>query len=171
MGDDDNVEQKYDDGFFYDHDYDSPLCSAVWYYRSECNGRCKKLAQQSYKREYKHFSAVGKFFLFILSALGIFLLLAVLAQRKKMSTQDALLEETAVKKVGLEMKYIPRVVLGLIIFISLLMLVRAKTLTWFCLILADTSLFAYWSYLKYRAEGHVTIGGVQFYSDDEHSLG
>merc|ERR1712232_1004001 len=80
---------------------------------------------------------------------GIFLLLAVLAQRKKMSTQDALLEETAVKKVGLEMKYIPRVVLGLIIFISLLMLVKAKALTWFCLILADTSLFAYWSYLKY----------------------
>merc|ERR1712037_796200 len=171
MDDDDSAEKKYDDGFYYDHDYDSPLCSAVWYYKSECNGRCKKLAQQSNRREYKHFSFIGKFFLFILSSLGIFLLLAVLAQRKKMSTQDALLEETAVKKVGLEMKYIPRVVLSLIVFISFLMLVRAKALTWFCLILADTSLFAYWSYLKYRAEGHVTIGGVQFYSDDEHSLG
>ena len=101
---------------------------------------------------------------------GFFMLLAVLAQRKKMSQEDALVEESAIKSVGLQMKYLPRIVLGLIVFIALLMLLQLRTLTWIFLLGTDGFLFSYWSYLKYRAEGHVTIGGFQLYSDDDHIL-
>merc|ERR1712238_432379 len=80
-------------------------------------GSVKKLARNSSKST-RTFSATGKFFLFVFSILGFFLLLAVLAQRKKMSTEDALIEEAAVKKVGLEMKYLPRIALGLIFVIA-----------------------------------------------------
>merc|ERR1712238_524759 len=147
----------------------SRLCSATWNYKAECNGKCKKLARNSSKST-RTFSATGKFFLFVFSILGFFLLLAVLAQRKKMSTEDALIEEAAVKKVGLEMKYLPRIALGLIFVIAFLMLLHIRTLTWIFLILTDIMLLGYWCYLKNRAEGQISIGGFQLYSDAEHSL-
>jgi len=165
-------QQNNDDQGYYNTYYtnqNSRLCSATWNYKAECNGKCKKLARNSSKST-RTFSATGKFFLFVFSILGFFLLLAVLAQRKKMSTEDALIEEAAVKKVGLEMKYLPRIALGLIFVIAFLMLLHIRTLTWIFLILTDIMLLGYWCYLKNRAEGQISIGGFQLYSDAEHSL-
>mmetsp|Transcript_15024 Transcript_15024/g.21464 ORF Transcript_15024/g.21464 Transcript_15024/m.21464 type:complete len:370 (+) Transcript_15024:93-1202(+) len=169
QGNDDQA-QAYDDGFYYDHEYESPLCSGAWFYKSECNGKCRKLTNSSSESKSKHFSVFGKFLLFVFSVLGLFLLLAVLAQRKKMSTKDALLEEAVVKKVGIEMKYIPRIVLGIILLVCLLMLLEIKVLTWLSLIIINMFLFGYWCYLKYRAEGKVTVGGIQLYSNDQREV-
>merc|ERR1712238_403624 len=70
-------------------------------------------------------------------------------------------EEAAVKKVGLEMKYLPRIALGLIFVIAFLMLLHIRTLTWIFLILTDIMLLGYWCYLKNRAEAATMVDEVK----------
>ena len=82
-----------------------------------------------------------------------------------MSNEDAFIEEAAVKAIGLEMKYIPRIILALIFFIALLILLHIKALTWFFLISVNAGLLYYWIRLKYRAEGKVEIAGFRVFGN------
>jgi hypothetical protein len=101
----------------------------------------------------------------IIYSIGFLLLLAVLAQRKRMSNEDAFIEEAAVKSVGLEMKFIPRIILALIFFIALLILLHVKALTWFFLLSVNAGLLYYWIRLKYRAEGKVEVAGFNLFGN------
>jgi len=151
-------------------EHDSPLCSVANYYKQKCNGSCKRAARKSNSggssRSYGDgFSPVGKFFLWVLSLSAVFFLLAGLAQRKKMSKQDALIEEAAIKQSGVDKKYIPRIFIGLILFIILLILFKKKTLTWFFLIAINIALLAYWMHLKSKAEQNAAVSGFQLYGE------
>jgi len=82
-----------------------------------------------------------------------------------MSNEDAFIEEAAVKSIGLEMKFIPRIILALIFFIALLILLHVKALTWFFLLAVNAGLLYYWIRLKYRAEGKVEVAGVRLFGN------
>ena len=87
-----------------------------------------------------------------------------------MSNEDAFIEEAAVKSVGLEMKYIPRIILALIFFIALLILLHVKALTWFFLLSVNAGLLYYWTRLKYRAEGKVEVAGIRIFGDSSPTM-
>lgn len=154
--------------------HESMLCSAANYYKETCNGSCKKAAKRAAKNNSstsrmsysEGFSPIGKFFLWVLSLSSIFFLLAGLAQRKKMSKQDAVIEEAAIKSAGVDKKFIPRIFVALILFVVLLILFRKKVLTWFFLVAINVALLSYWMHLKNKAEQHaVAEGGFQMYSE------
>jgi len=167
-----NNNNKNNKNYNYNSYYEnsSPLCSAATNYKETCNGSCRRSAKKngsSTSRGYtgEGFSPVGKFFLWILSLSAIFFLLAGLAQRKKMSKQDALIEEAAIKSSGVDKKYIPRIFVGLILFIVLLILVKKKILTWFFLVTVNVALLAYWMHLKNKAEQNAAVSGFQLYGE------
>lgn len=157
-----------DDNFWNTHGYESSLCSAMWNYKTKCNRKCQKLARTSSSSEPRQgFSPGGKFFLFVFSVLGVFLLLAVHSQRKRMATEDAVMEESVVKKAGLEMKHVVFGIIGIVLFIVIFMLLHKRFLTWVMLIIVDFLLFAYWAYLRFRKEGKVEVGGFRLFGDGD----
>jgi len=158
--------------------HESMLCSSADHYKDTCNRSCRRAANKAGSSSSSKgwgggggswdgdgFSPIGKFFLWVLSLSAIFFLLAGLAQRKKMSKQDALIEEAAIKASGVDKKYIPRIFVGLILFIIILILFRRKVLTWFFLIGINIGLLAYWMHLKNKAEQNAAANGFQLYGD------
>ena len=168
-----NQQQQYY-GQYYQNPYDhqSPLCSTTNYYKGNCNGSCKRAAKKAGSSgSHSHytgdgFSPIGKFFLWVMSFSAIFFLLGALAQRKKMSKTDAVLEDAAIKSAGVDKKYIPRIILGIMLFIILLILFKRKILTWFFLTAVNIGLIAYWMYLKNRAEESAAVNSFQLYGDN-----
>lgn len=150
--------------------YETPLCSAAYNYKNTCNGTCKRAAKRASSGSSSGggfsgdgFSPVGKFFLWVLSFSAVFFLLASLAQRKKMSKTEAVLEEAAIKSAGIDKKYIPRIFVGVAVFIILLILFRRKILTWFFLIGVNVALLAYWIHLKNKADERAASNDYQMY--------
>ena len=91
--------------------------------------------------------------------------------RKKMSTEDALLEEAQAERVGIRKDNMPKVFLGIILFLFILMLFKVKGFLFFLLIAIDTFLIGYWARLEYRQKGRIQLGGFHLYgADDERSM-
>jgi len=164
------------DAYYYEEmqfDYETPMCSAAYNYAQNCNGGCKRATRKVAKGGSRSsggysgdgFSPLGKFFLCVMSLSAIFFLLASLAQRKKMSKTDAVLEEAAIKSAGIDKKYIPRIFVGVAIFIILLILLRRKILAWFFLTTVNVALLSYWIHLKNKADEKAAVGGFQLYSE------
>lgn len=166
-----NNNQYYNDDNYYSGGamsyHKSMLCSTANYYKETCNGSCRRAAKNnsSYSGYSNGFSAVGKFFLWVLSISAIFFLLAGLAQRKKMSKQDALIEEAAIKSSGVDKKLVPRIFIAFIIFIVILILFKKKVLTWFFLVAINIALLGYWMHLKNKAEKNAAVSGFQLYGE------
>ena len=81
-------------------------------------------------------------------------------------------EEASVASVGIKKDHLPKIFLGYIIFIILLILFKAKKLTFFILIITDVILFTYFARLQYRYQGKVEVGGYHIYGekdDDDRS--
>lgn len=169
-GDDDAANgADVDDGFWNYHGYDSAMCGAAWKTKTKCNRQCQRQAKKGAKSYSYHsgFSRPGKFFLFVFTVSGIFLLLAVHSQRKRMATEDAVYEEALVQKAGMKMKHVVFGIIGLIVFTLIFALLKLKFLTWFLLLGANVLLFAYWAYLRFRKEGKVEVGGFRLFGDEE----
>lgn len=173
-GDDDNGDgADVDDGFWNYHGYDSPMCGAAWKTKSKCNRKCQRLAKKGASSYAYHagFTRPGRFFLFVFSVSGVFLLLAVHSQRKRMATEDAVYEEALVQKAGMQMKHVVFAIIALIVFTLIFALLKLKFLTWFLLLGANALLFAYWAYLRFRKEGKVEVGGFKLFGDGEGGSG
>ncbi len=82
-----------------------------------------------------------------------------------MSKTDAVLEEAAIKSAGVDKKYIPRIFVGVAIFIVLLILFKKKILAWFFLIGVNVALLSYWIHLKNKADEKAAVTGFQLYGD------
>ena len=83
-----------------------------------------------------------------------------------MSKTDAVLEEAAIKSAGIDKKYIPRIFVGIAIFIILLILFRRKILAWFFLTTVNVALLSYWIHLKNKAdEKSAAESGFQLYTE------
>ena len=59
----------------------------------------------------------------------VFFLLAGLAQRKKLSKIDAVLEDAAIKSAGIDTKFIPRIIIAHACFIIFLILFKISKVT------------------------------------------
>lgn len=154
--------------------HESPLCATAWYHKNSCNYSCKRSAKKlsassssksSFGAYHAGFSGVEKFFLWFLSFSAVFFLLAGLAQRKKMSKEDALIEEAAIKSAGIDKKYIPRILLGIVVFIILMVVLRRKALTWFLLVFTNAGLLGYWMYLKNKSEKNAAVSNFHLYGE------
>merc|ERR1740139_1079472 len=98
----------------------------------------------------KAFTTTGKIFLWIFSFSAFFFLLAGLAQRKRLSKSDAVLEDAAVKSAGIDKKFIPRIIIAYSLFIIFLVLFKRKILTWFFLTVGNIGLLWYYCHLQGR---------------------
>lgn len=152
--------------------HDSMLCSTANHYKENCNRSCRRASNKVSSSRSSGggwtedgFSPFGKFFLWILSLSAIFFLLAGLAQRKKMSKQDALIEEAAIKSSGVDKKYVPRIFVVIVLFMILLILLKKKVLTWFFLLTINVGLLGYWMHLKKKAEQNAAVSGFQLYGE------
>jgi hypothetical protein len=170
--DDDAWAEDVDDGFESNHGYDSPMCSAAWKTKTKCNRKCQRLATKGASTYSYHagFSPLGKFFLFVFSLSGVFLLLAVHSQRKRMATEDAVYEEALVQKAGMQMKHVVFGIMGIIVLTLLFALLKAKLLTWCFLLGSNVILFSYWAYLRFRKEGKVEVGGFRLFGDGDGGI-
>lgn len=136
--------------------HESPLCGAAWNYKETCNRKCKKAAKNgsSSKRgsggSTEAFTSGGKVLLWLMSFTAFFFLLAGLAQRKKLSKSDAVLEDAAVKSAGIDKKFIPRIIICYALFIIFLILFKRKILTWFFLTVGNIGLLWYYCHLQGR---------------------
>jgi len=133
--------------------HDSPLCGAAWNYKETCGRSCKRAAKNGSSNNgssNKAFTTTGKIFLWIFSFSAFFFLLAGLAQRKKLSKSDAVLEDAAVKSAGIDKKYIPRIIIAYALFIVFLILFKRKILTWFFLLVGNIGLLWYYCHLQGR---------------------
>lgn len=79
-----------------------------------------------------------------------------------MSKTDAVLEEAAIKSAGVDKKYIPRIFVGIAIFIILLILFKRKILTWFSLTAVNVALLAYWVQLKNKTDEKASASGGDY---------
>jgi len=150
----------------------SPLCGAAWNYKETCNRKCKRLAKNgssssSSSGSNSPFSPVGKAFLWMMSFTGFFFLLAGLAQRKRLSKSDAVLEDAAVKSAGIDKKFIPRIIIAYSLFIIFLVLFKRKILTWFFLTVGNIGLLWYYCHLQSRNnERKEATGEFQLYKGE-----
>ena len=87
------------------------------------------------------FSVTRKIFLWLMSITVVFFLLAGLAQRKKLSKIDAVLEDAAIKSAGIDTKLIPRIIIAHACFIIFLILFKRNLFTWFFITLATSLCF------------------------------
>lgn len=99
--------------------------------------------------------------------IGLFSFAGLMINRKKMSTEDALLEDAQVERVGLQKSHLSKAVGGTVFLIILLMLFKVKGLTFFLLIAIDLFLIGYWARLEYRQKGRIQLGGFHLYGDDD----
>lgn len=149
--------------------YNTPLCSAAYNYKQTCGYSCKRAVHKAgtssshFGYSGDGFSGVGKFFLWVMSFTAIFFLLAALAQRKKMSKTDVVLEEAAIKSAGIEKKWIPRIFVAIAIVIAFLILFKRKILTWFFLTSLNVALLGYWVHLKNKTDDKAAISDYQMY--------
>lgn len=70
-----NGQQYYGNQQYFD--YQTPLCSAAYYYKDNCNGKCRRMAKKASSGSSTYgsggsdgFSPLGKFFLWVLSISG-----------------------------------------------------------------------------------------------------
>lgn len=161
-------DDGFDDQIASESEYFAPLCSAAWNYRETCDGACQrqmKLATGAAKN--RKYTGSQKFMLFFLSTVGLFSFAGLMINRKKMSTEDALLEDAQVERVGLQKSHLSKAVGGTVFLIILLMLFKVKGLTFFLLIAIDLFLIGYWARLEYRQKGRIQLGGFHLYGDDD----
>lgn len=166
-----NGNNYYDNAAAYAHD--SPLCGAAWNYKETCNRKCKRLAKNgsssssSSGGSHSPFSPVGKAFLWMMSFTGFFFLLAGLAQRKRLTKSDAVLEDAAIRSAGIDKKFIPRIIIAYALFIIFLILFKRKILTWFFLTVGNIGLLWYYCHLQGRNnELKEATGEFQMYKAD-----
>ena len=155
-----------DDRFEGYHAYDSKLCSAAENYGSACTWACKKEAKSnsasnvSYEGGPHSWNAFEKFFLFLWSAAGVALVWVVLKQRRMMSREDAIVEESAMNGIGLKKRHVFPIVLGIIFMILFSMFMVWKRMTWFLLIGSNLALAAHFVYMRRRANQAAGTGEV-----------
>ena len=94
-------------------------------------------------------------------------MMGVLVVRRKMSKEDALLEEAQVERVGIKKDKLPKVIIAFLGFLIILMLFRVKGLTFFFLISIDILLLGYWARLEYRQKGRIRVFGIHLYGDKD----
>ena len=46
----DKNDDQIDDQYYVNKQTNAPLCSAIWAYREECNGKCQLMGKQAVKR-------------------------------------------------------------------------------------------------------------------------
>mmetsp|Transcript_24720 Transcript_24720/g.23745 ORF Transcript_24720/g.23745 Transcript_24720/m.23745 type:complete len:412 (-) Transcript_24720:117-1352(-) len=166
-------EEAEDDGedYYYwnSHKDQTPLCSAAWNYKSTCNRKCVKMATQSSRQKQRGFSGPQRFFLFCLMLSAAVLSVAVYGLRRRMDTQDTVLENTVIKRSGLKKEWIPKIFLGIIVVILFFMALKVVSMTFFLLLMFNLGLFCYWAFLKHRKDGQVDVAGVVLYGGNNNT--
>ncbi|KAL7549129.1 hypothetical protein ACHAWF_012394 [Thalassiosira exigua] len=147
----DKNDDEIDDQYYVNKQTNAPLCSAMWEYREECNGKCQMMGREARERE--GWNHADKVLLSILSFFGFGMLLAIINKRKKMSNKDALLEQAAISAAGLQQSHILGIFFLLVLVITTFALLGLKKITWALLLILNIVLFSY--LMKLTVDGSV----------------
>ncbi|KAL7538252.1 hypothetical protein ACHAXR_008404 [Thalassiosira sp. AJA248-18] len=147
----DKNDDEVDDGYYYNKQTNAPLCSSMWDYKEECNGKCQMMGQEILQRE--GWNKADKVLLSFLSLFGFGMLLAIVKKRQKMSNKDALLEQAAISAAGLQQSHILGIFALLILIITMFALLGLKKITWALLLMINIVLFSY--LMKLTVDGSV----------------
>ena len=90
---------------------------------------------------------------------------AVFGQRKRMDTQDILIEDAAIAKAGIKKEWIPKILIGTAVVILFFMAIKVRSMTFILLLTLNACLFLYWAQLKYRKDGYVDVAGRVIYGN------
>jgi len=137
----DKNDDEVDDQYYVNKQTNAPLCSAMWAYKSDCNGKCQLMGKESVQRE--GWNKADKVLLSILSLFGFGMLLAIVKKRQNMSNKDALLEQAAISAAGLQPSHILGIFALLILIITMFALLGLKKITWALLLMLNIVLFSY----------------------------
>lgn len=147
----DKNDDEIDDQYYANKQTNAPLCSSMWDYKEECNGKCQMTGKSSSGRE--GWNKADKVLLSILSLFGFGMLLAIMKKRQKMSNKDALLEQAAISAAGLQQSHILGMFALLILIITMFALLGLKKITWALLLMLNIVLFSY--LMKLTVDGSV----------------
>ena len=117
----------------------APLCSQIWYNKSKCDGKCKRLGNANGTG----WTTSDKVLLVVLCAFSAAMFVVILMKRQKMSNKDALLEQAAMSAAGLQQTHVVGIFVLLLLVIVMFGLLGLKSITWGLLLLLSTILFAY----------------------------
>lgn len=135
----DKNEDDVDDQYFENKMTTAPLCSTIWYNKSKCDGKCKRLGNEGGAG----WTTSDKVLLVVLSAFSATMFGVILMKRQKMSNKDALLEQAALSAAGLQQTHIIGIFVLILLVIVMFGLLGLKSITWGMLLLLSTTLFAY----------------------------
>ncbi|KAL9178312.1 hypothetical protein ACHAXT_001740 [Thalassiosira profunda] len=147
----DRNDDAVDDQYYENKQTNAPLCSSMWQYKGECNGKCQMMGKEAAARE--GWNRADKVLLTILSLFGFGMLLGIIKKRSKMSNKDALLEQAAISAAGLQQSHILGIFALLILVITMFALLGLKKITWALLLLLNIVLFSY--LMKLTVDGSV----------------
>lgn len=135
----DKNEDDVDDQYFENKMTNAPLCSQIWYNKSKCDGKCKRLGNANGAG----WTTSDKLLLVVLCAFSATMFVVILMKRQKMSNKDALLEQAAMSAAGLQQTHVVGIFVLLLLVIVMFGLLGLKSITWGMLLLLSTILFAY----------------------------
>lgn len=174
-------------GYNSQYSHKSPLCSAAFHYRKSCFIGCRIAARKAessnaYSYNYNRnngggnnnmnnsnynayggyddgFSSVGVVALWVLSVTGALFLFKGLSQRRKLSKSTLASEEAGVRSVGLNMAWIPCILISLAILLITFILLEMKILTWFLIVALNIAFLAYWIHTIKKARNEENENG------------
>lgn len=169
------------------YSHKSPLCSAAFHYRKSCFIGCRIAARKAessnaysynynrnngggnnnmYNNNYNAyssyddgFSSAGVVALWVLSLTGALFLFKGLSQRRKLSKSTLALEEAGVRSVGLNMAWIPCILISLVVLLITFILLEMKVLTWFLIVALNIAFLAYWIHTMKKARSEENENG------------
>lgn len=139
---DQNDDNPVEDNMYYENRRGVvAFCATAWNYKAICNRDCQKIGIGP--RAKYGWSTPDKIVLAILSFVCIGMLLTIFGKRQKMSNRDALLEQAAMKAVGLKKVHVIGTFVFIVIMIIVFALLQLKNITWAMLLILNTALFCY----------------------------
>jgi len=147
----DKNDDEIDDQYYVNKQTNAPLCSAMWMYKEECDGKCQLTGKASTDTD--GWNKADKVLLSILSLFGFGMLIAIIKKRQNMSNKDALLEQAAISAAGLQQSHILGIFALLILVITMFALLKLKKITWALLLMLNIFLFSY--LMKLTVDGSV----------------
>lgn len=163
----DKNEDDVDDGYFENRMTNAPLCSTVWEYKEECNGKCRRMGNDGSSG----WNRSDKTLLIIFSGFGAGMLAVILKKRSKMAKKDTLLEEAAMSAAGIQQTHVIGTFVLVLMIIAIFGLLGLKTITWTFLLFLNLILFSYLMKLTIDSGLNVPVGPdgepIEYESSDE----
>lgn len=159
-----NYQQQNDDD-----DANAPMCSTLWASRAQCDQECQRVGHIGFEI-YNGWNTADKVLLTVLGLFGFGVLLGIIRKRRTMSNKERLMEEAGLSSAGLKLGHVIGIVFCTVVIIAVFGLLGIKSITWFLLLVLDTSLFLYLMKLTVDSGLGLRFGKTSVAPNDRYSV-